>query len=85
MRYVFLFCIFRKLPESKCLFSAEYYDFSNDINSIFKCDEVALVSGFCLFHDENYLSDRIHSDQNKQKIKKRLEEMQHNYGPIVIS
>jgi uncharacterized protein YjbI with pentapeptide repeats len=38
----------------------------------FKCQEMPLVSGFCIFHDENYLQDRTASEEHKRNVLNRL-------------
>ena len=56
----------------KCQFTTQYYDYeiSDDIH--FCCPEEPLASGFCIFHDEDYLHDKINNDEHKRKVLNRL-------------
>jgi hypothetical protein len=47
---------------SDCQFTAEYFDYENNKNLPFRCREVALDTGFCMFHDEIYYT------KNKQEV-----------------
>jgi uncharacterized protein YjbI with pentapeptide repeats len=47
---------------SDCQFTAEYFDYENNKNTPFRCREVALDTGFCMFHDEIYYT------KNKQEV-----------------
>ena len=58
----------------KCQFTAKYYDYDYETrNSVdFNCQELPLVSGFCIFHDKDYLQDKTNNDEHKRTVLNRL-------------
>jgi hypothetical protein len=38
----------------------------------FNCDEEALASGFCIFHDKDYLQDKTNNEEHKRAVLNRL-------------
>jgi hypothetical protein len=40
--------------------------------SNFHCQELPLVSGFCMFHDKDYLQDKTVKDEHKRTMLDRL-------------
>ena len=55
----------------KCRFTATYWDYERRAIIDYICDakeENVLESGFCIFHDENYLQDRKNSKEREQKV-----------------
>lgn len=60
---------------AKCQFNAKYYDYESKAEVDYNCDskdEDILASGFCIFHDENYLQNKDNPEEHKQKVSKAL-------------
>jgi hypothetical protein len=58
---------------SKCQFTSKYYDYEIRKVAIFYCqEEDILPSGFCIFHDKDYLQDKTNSEDHKMKVLDRL-------------
>jgi len=52
---------FKKIKKTKinrCCFNTKYFDYSKQEPANFACDEIALASGLCIFHDKNYSNDK---------------------------
>jgi hypothetical protein len=56
----------------KCQFTTKYYDYEIDDVIDFNCDEDLLASGFCIFHDKDYLQDNTNNEEHKRKVLDRL-------------
>jgi uncharacterized protein YjbI with pentapeptide repeats len=57
----------------KCKFpSTDYYDYEINNTVEFNCQEEPLDSGFCIFHDNDYLQDRTDNEEHKRKVLDRL-------------
>jgi hypothetical protein len=56
----------------KCQFTTKYYDYEIGKWIDFKCQEMPLVSGLCIFHDKDYLQDKINNQEHKRTILDRL-------------
>jgi hypothetical protein len=56
----------------KCQFTTEYYDYEIDDEIHFCCPEEPLPSGFCIFHDKDYLQDKTNYEDHKRKVLERL-------------
>jgi hypothetical protein len=57
----------------RCKFTTKYIDhieFRNEFD--FYCDETSLASGFCIFHDKDYLQNKTNNEEHKRKILDRL-------------
>ena len=53
----------------RCQLSVKYYDYEKDKEADFSCDEEEpLASGFCVFHDPNYLLGETNYEKHKQKV-----------------
>jgi uncharacterized protein YjbI with pentapeptide repeats len=60
---------------AKCQFTTIYHDFVNEEDSHFKCEEEALHTDFCVFHDKNYFLDKTClGEHNKQRAIQRLKD-----------
>jgi hypothetical protein len=58
---------------SKCQFTTQYYDYETRKEVDFNCtEEEPLASGFCIFHDKDYLQDKTNYDEHKRKVLDRL-------------
>jgi Pentapeptide repeats (9 copies) len=55
-----------------CQFTTKYDDHEIHNNVDFYCDEEPLASGFCIFHDKDYLHDKINNEEHKRKLVDRL-------------
>jgi hypothetical protein len=58
------------LPE--CKFTSQYNDYQNREAFSFYCQEEPLASGFCIFHDKEYLQDKTNYEEHKTKVLDRL-------------
>jgi hypothetical protein len=57
----------------KCQFATDYYDYEIRERVDFYCDdEEPLSSGFCIFHDKDYLQDKTNYEEHKSKVLDRL-------------
>jgi hypothetical protein len=56
----------------KCHFTTKYYDYENGKEVDFYCVEESLASGFCIFHDKDYLQDKNNYEEHKRKVLDRL-------------
>jgi hypothetical protein len=57
---------------SKCQFTSQYIDYEI-LNWVdFNCQEESLTSGFCIFHDKDYLQDKTYYEEHKTRILERL-------------
>ncbi len=57
----------------KCQFTTKYYDYESRKWVDFNCDdEESLASGFCIFHDKDYLQDKTNYEENRRKVLDRL-------------
>jgi len=57
----------------KCRFNSKYYDYSAHRPGNYECEEKALSSGFCIFHDRNYKNNKKRSEKIYKKIRTALE------------
>jgi hypothetical protein len=57
---------------ANCQFTTIYWDYEIDKTVNFNCQEEPLVSGFCFFHDKDYLHDKTDYDEYKRKVLERL-------------
>jgi hypothetical protein len=55
-----------------CQFTTIYYDYDNRKEVDFYCDEEPLASGFCIFHDKDYLQDKTNNEEHKRVVLDRL-------------
>jgi uncharacterized protein YjbI with pentapeptide repeats len=58
-----------------CRFTCKYFVSERSDHADFECEEPALDSGFCLFHDEDYLRNSTNSAERYDKVKERLNEI----------
>jgi uncharacterized protein YjbI with pentapeptide repeats len=58
----------------KCQFTREYYDIEIGKSVIFNCPEEPLSSGFCIFHEKDYLQDKTNNEEHKRKVLERLKD-----------
>jgi Pentapeptide repeats (9 copies) len=59
----------------KCKFTTKYYDYEIRKEVDFKCPEKeSFASGFCIFHDKDYLQDKTNYEEHKRKILDRLKQ-----------
>ena len=59
----------------KCQFTTEYYDYEIGKHVDFNCtEEEPLASGFCIFHDKDYLHDKTNYEEHKRKVLDRLKD-----------
>jgi hypothetical protein len=56
----------------KCQFTSQYDDYEIGKYVDFHCQELPLASGFCIFHDKNYLHDKTNYEEHKRKVLDRL-------------
>jgi hypothetical protein len=56
----------------KCLFKFQYYDYEIRKEVDFYCVEESLASGFCIFHDKDYLQYGSNNEEYKRKVLDRL-------------
>jgi hypothetical protein len=57
----------------KCKFTTKYHDYEIHKEVDFYCpEEDPLASGFCIFHDKEYLQDKTSSEEHKRKVLDRL-------------
>jgi len=66
---------FEKIEKTKinrCCFNTKYFDYSKKETANFACDEIALASGLCIFHDKNYSNDKELDQKISDKIKSVL-------------
>jgi uncharacterized protein YjbI with pentapeptide repeats len=56
----------------KCQFSTKYFDYEIPNYVEFYCQEEPLASGFCIFHDKDYLQDKTNYEKRKRKVLHRL-------------
>ena len=56
----------------KCQFTSQYYEYEIGKNVDFHCQELPLASGFCIFHDKDYLQDKTNYEEHKTKVLDRL-------------
>jgi hypothetical protein len=57
----------------KCQFTTQYYNFKIGKNVDFDCqEEEPLVSGFCIFHDKDYLQDKTNNEEHKRNLLDRF-------------
>jgi uncharacterized protein YjbI with pentapeptide repeats len=58
----------------KCQFTTQYYDYEIRKDVDFYCpEEEPLASGFCIFHDKDYLlQDKMNNEEHKRKVLDRL-------------
>jgi hypothetical protein len=59
---------------SNCKFTSQYYDHETRWWVDFNCtEEEPLASGFCIFHDKDYLlQDKTNYEEHKRKVLERL-------------
>jgi len=50
---------------SNCQFTTKYYDYEIGKKVDFNCREEPLASGFCIFHDKDYLQDKTNNEEHK--------------------
>jgi len=56
-----------------CKFTSQYYDYEISDWVNFDCqEEDPLASGFCIFHDKDYLQDKTNYEEHKRKVFERL-------------
>jgi hypothetical protein len=57
----------------KCQFTTQYYDYEIRKDVDFDCQEESLASGFCIFHDKDYLlQDKTNYEEHKRNVLDRL-------------
>jgi uncharacterized protein YjbI with pentapeptide repeats len=58
----------------KCQFTTQYYDYEIHKEVDFYCQELPLASGFCIFHDKDYLHHYLFSfrEEHKRNVLDRL-------------
>jgi uncharacterized protein YjbI with pentapeptide repeats len=56
----------------KCQFTTQYYDYEIRKDVDFNCQEESLTSGFCIFHDKDYLQDKTNNEEHKRMVLDRL-------------
>jgi uncharacterized protein YjbI with pentapeptide repeats len=53
----------------KCKFNTKYHDYESRTTANFNCDEQPLASGFCIFHDKDYLlQDKTNYEEHKRNV-----------------
>ena len=57
---------------TKCKFATQYHDYKIGKDADFNCTEEPLASGFCIFHDKDYLQDKTNYEEHKTKVLDRL-------------
>jgi hypothetical protein len=61
----------------KCKFTTKYFDYEIRKEVDFSCDEdlycdEELASGFCIFHDKDYLQDKTNNEEHKRNLLDRF-------------
>jgi uncharacterized protein YjbI with pentapeptide repeats len=57
----------------QCQFASTYYDYEAKVpGAKFECKEEDLGTGFCIFHDSNYLQDKNNFLERRQEVTKGL-------------
>ena len=56
----------------KCQFTSQYIDYEILKWVDFNCQELPLVSGFCIFHDKDYVQDKTNNEEHKRAVLDRL-------------
>ena len=57
----------------KCQFTTQYYNYEMSAEVHFNCDdEEPLASGFCIFHDKDYLHHKTNYEEHKRKVQERF-------------
>jgi hypothetical protein len=56
----------------KCQFTTDYYDYEIHNTVEFNCQEEPLDSGFCIFHDKDYLQDTTNNEDHKRNVLDKL-------------
>jgi uncharacterized protein YjbI with pentapeptide repeats len=56
----------------KYQFTVKYYNHETHKEVDFSCDEEPLASGFCIFHDKDYLQYKTNYEEHKRKVLDRL-------------
>jgi uncharacterized protein YjbI with pentapeptide repeats len=56
----------------KCKFTTQYYDYEIRKRVDFNCQGDPLASGFCIFHDKDYLQDKTNYEEHKRNVLQRL-------------
>ncbi len=59
----------------RCRFEFPYYDKKIQDYVQYECkieEEDILESGFCIFHDENYLTDPVNREENERNVRRKL-------------
>ncbi len=68
--------IIKELAE--CQFTTDYIDYEKEDNVTYKCDENENEeipgSGYCIFHDESYLTNENNRKGREQKVREKLED-----------
>lgn len=64
-----------------CDYRHKYQDYVKESPEIFSCDETALESGKCKFHDEEYVHN--HKTEITELIKQKIEESIEHEIPIL--
>jgi hypothetical protein len=59
---------------SKCQVTGKYIDLETLKPVDFNCTEEPLASGFCIFHDKDYLRDKTNYEEHKTKVLDRLKD-----------
>ena len=62
----------KKTKINRCCFNTKYFDYLKQEPANFACDENALASGLCIFHDRNYSNDKELGQKISDKIKSVL-------------
>jgi hypothetical protein len=63
-----------------CRFTTWYYNYEIYENVEFNCQEEPLASGFCVFHDQDYLQDKTNNEEHKRKV---LERLKHKVNHVI--
>jgi Pentapeptide repeats (9 copies) len=58
----------------KCQFTAPYYNYEISRRVDFNCPEERLALGLCIFHDKDYLQDKMNDEEHKRKLLERLKD-----------
>jgi hypothetical protein len=73
---------------AECKFTTEYWDHERSEDVDYNCDSkdediLDSGSGFCIFHDENYLQDKNNDHkEHEQKVRDRLEPKVRNSSSV---
>jgi hypothetical protein len=63
----------------RCQFTTKYYDYETRKHVDFNCtEEEPLDSGFCIFHDKDYLQDKTNNEEHKRKVLDRFKHKVHD-------